>query len=723
MSKTIDQKVVEMRFDNQQFEQNVKTSMSTIERLKQSLKFDNAASGLEKVSAAAKNVNLESIAAGVQALQDRFSTFGIVGMRVIENLTDSVMRLGSRMLSFVANGIKNGGIARAMNLENAHFQLQGLLKDEKAVTAVMQNVNDAVDGTAYSLDAAASVASQLAASGKKAGDDMFHSLRAVAGVAAMTNSSYEDIGRIFTQVAGQGRLMGDQLLQLSGRGMNAAATLAEHLGKSEAEIRDMVSKGKIDFQTFADAMDSAFGEHAKKANETLKGAFANMKSALGRIGAEFVAPLIVQNGPLVKLLNTLRERINDIKANIGPLANLFVNAVTKMANGLTNFLSKLDFTDKFKVFYKMWSPWEIAAEHVEGAGISLKKFKKDLLETAGITYKTGKVTETFNKALKEGNINRDVIVQTLKKYTGATKEQGQQTEDLTKKLKKFQKIVDEVWRGDYGNGQKRVEALTKAGYKYNEVQGLVNKCVSGYKLKLSDLNAEQLKSIGYTNEQVEAIQKLAMEAETSGSDFNELIESLSKPSGKELMLETMNKLLGEFSKIATAAKDAFHNIFGGGNISENIYKVIEYIHDLAESFEISEKSAKNFQRIFEGIFSAIQIGWKITGFGLKTFIDLLTAVLRLFGTDVLTVAANVADLITRLNNWLKNNTVLHSSVSSLAKIIHAFADGVYRCVKAFIDLDAVGATIKKFFTWMAKKLGILDFKGFTLVVFYLCKLK
>ena len=65
---------------------------------------------------------------------------------------------------------------RAMNVENANFELQGLLKNEEAVAAVMQNVSDAVDGTAYSLDAAAKVASQLAASGMKAGDQMFSAL-------------------------------------------------------------------------------------------------------------------------------------------------------------------------------------------------------------------------------------------------------------------------------------------------------------------------------------------------------------------------------------------------------------------------------------------------------------------------------------------------------------------------------------------------------------------
>ena len=373
MSTAIDQKVVEMRFDNRQFEENIKTSMSSLERLKQSLKLENATKGFEDINRAASNLNLNGIVAGVEALQNRFSTLGIVGMRVIENLTDSMMRLSGKIFGFFSNGIIQGGINRAMNLENAHFQLQGLLKDEQAVANVMQNVSDSVDGTAYGLDAAAKVASQFAASGMTAGDEMFHSLRAVAGVAAMTNSSYDDIGRIFTQVAGQGRLMGDQLLQLSGRGMNAAAVLAEHLGKSESEIRDMVSKGKIDFETFAEAMDDAFGEHAKKANETFTGAMSNVKAALGRIGAEFVSPLIVQNGPLVQFFNALRERINDVKANIGPLAELFTGAVTKMANSSTDFLKNLDLTDHFKTFNNI-------VDVIHNLGISIISFVKPIRE-------------------------------------------------------------------------------------------------------------------------------------------------------------------------------------------------------------------------------------------------------------------------------------------------------------------------------------------------------
>lgn len=342
MSKTIDQKVVEMQFDNAQFEKNVSTSMSTLEKLKQSLNFDGASKSFENIERAANNVSFEKIASGVEALENRFSTMGIAGMRVIGNMTDAMIGFVKKGINFVTDSVIQGGKKRAMNLENAHFQLQGLLKDESAVQAIMKNVNDSVDGTAYSLDAAAKVASQYAATGMRAGDKMFSALRAVAGVAAMTNSEYEETGAIFTTVAGNGRLMGEQLNQLASRGLNAAATLATYLNKSESEVREMVSKGKISFETFAAAMDDAFGEHAKKANETFTGALSNVKAALARIGALFISPLIEQNGAFVKLFNTLREKINDIKSAMIPIADSVTKTVMNMANKLSGFIAKID---------------------------------------------------------------------------------------------------------------------------------------------------------------------------------------------------------------------------------------------------------------------------------------------------------------------------------------------------------------------------------------------
>lgn len=374
MSRTIDQKVVEMRFDNAQFEQNVKTSMGTLDNLKKSLNMDGATRGLENVNQAVNNMSFDRMASGIEALQDRFSTLGIIGMRVIQNLTDAAMSFVNKGLNFVTEGIVQGGIRRAMNLENAHFQLQGLLKDETKVQAVMKNVQDAVDGTAYGLDSAAKVASQFAASGLQAGDEMYRALRGIAGVAAMTNSDYETIGEIFTTVAGNGRLMTMQLRQFSNRGLNVASTLAEYLGSTEVEVRDMVTKGKIDFQTFADAMDSAFGEHAKRANETFTGSISNIKSALGRIGALFISPLIEQNNPVIKLLNAIRERINDIKKGLEPLALTFTNFVKNVAGKLTDTFANLKVDKSVENFVNIATPLGGALANVFSALISV--FKK-----------------------------------------------------------------------------------------------------------------------------------------------------------------------------------------------------------------------------------------------------------------------------------------------------------------------------------------------------------
>lgn len=369
MSTTIDEKVVEMRFDNNNFEKNVQTSLNTLSDLKQSLKMDGATKGLENVEETAREVSFEKLLSGVESLQNRFSAFGIVGMRVLENITDSMMNLTEKTISFLSNSIVQGGINRAMNIENAHFMLQGLLKDEEKVKEIMNQAAESVDGTAYSYDSAAKAASQFAASGVETGQQLKTALRAITGVAAMTNSEYESISQIFTTVAGNGRLMGDQLLQLSTRGLNAASTIAEYITKvgdgtkyTEADIREMVTKGKISFDIFATAMDNAFGEHAKKANETFSGSISNIKAALARIGAGFVSPLIEQNGALVTLFNTVRERINDVKkslvfdkaiGNVNALSKQFTDFVEKVANSTSKYLSKLNLKKHFEAFYNI----------------------------------------------------------------------------------------------------------------------------------------------------------------------------------------------------------------------------------------------------------------------------------------------------------------------------------------------------------------------------------
>lgn len=362
-----------MEFDNKSFEKNVHVSINSIKELKDSLHFGSEASS--SISRALDAINLSRITSGIDQLSNRFSTFGIAGITIVQRITNALIDLGltlERRVFGVAlqgwNQIITGGTSRASNIEQATFQLQGLFGKEtegqvqlkmamtgtaeeiKKLTGLTEDMivadnaaNYAVADTAYGLDSAAKAASQLAASGVdviayqedladstgRMRTEMQVALRAISGTAAMTNSDYDSMAHIFATVAGNGRLMSEQFNSLGSRGLNAAATLANYFREvgidanaTEKSIRDMVSKSQIDFMTFAKAMDSAYGEHAKDANSTFSGAFDNMRFALSKIGADFIAPL---RKDMIPVLNNVRMAINAVRASLGPFLSAFKN--------------------------------------------------------------------------------------------------------------------------------------------------------------------------------------------------------------------------------------------------------------------------------------------------------------------------------------------------------------------------------------------------------------
>ena len=327
MSKTIDEKVVQMKFNNGQFERNVAKSMQTLDSLKFKLKtmdFRKSAADLENVGNAAKKIDMSGLSQGIETVHAKFSALQVIGVTALSNITNSAVNAGKRIVASLGDSLINGGRNRAQKIKDAKFQMEGLLGSEeyaKQWNRIDQSINYAVADTAYGYDSAARAASQFLASNVKVGDQMDRSLRAISGVAAMTNSTYDDIANVFTRVAGQSRVMAVDLNSLASRGLNAAAVLGKSLNKSESEIRDMVSKGKISFQDFANAMDEAFGEHAKKGNETFQGALANMKAAMSRIGAKVWDPLLDNQRDV---FNQARLLINDLNKNYldGPINSL-----------------------------------------------------------------------------------------------------------------------------------------------------------------------------------------------------------------------------------------------------------------------------------------------------------------------------------------------------------------------------------------------------------------
>ena len=335
MSNTIDQRTVEMVFDNAQFEKGVDSTIKSLEALDKSLGLantDRLSSDLKDLSSGATGIDevAEKIESGkskiIQAFESLAEGFGKI--TIVTAAATAAFGAITSAFNF------QGGWNRALNIENAKFQLKGLGIAWKDVS---DDINYAVQDTAYGLDSAAKAAAQLAASNVNLGHDMKQALRGISGVAAMTNSSYDEIAHTFTRVAGNGRVMAVDLRSLAARGLNAAAVLAEKLGITEQEVYDIVSKGEIDFKTFAEAMDDAFGEHSKKANETFTGALSNMNAAWSRFWAAFLTP---EGG---NVLDMLRRIFLAVKQYVSGLINVFeplTHTVHKWTDQIASFVEK-----------------------------------------------------------------------------------------------------------------------------------------------------------------------------------------------------------------------------------------------------------------------------------------------------------------------------------------------------------------------------------------------
>jgi len=141
MSKTIDNRVVEMGFDNKQFETGVKTSVSSLDTLKKSLNLDSSAKSLLNLSNVGKNFSLENIASGVQNVSSKFSALGVIGFTVLQNLTNSAINLGKKLLQSLTAPIKTG-LAEYETQINA---IQTVLANTASKGTTLEEVNAALD--------------------------------------------------------------------------------------------------------------------------------------------------------------------------------------------------------------------------------------------------------------------------------------------------------------------------------------------------------------------------------------------------------------------------------------------------------------------------------------------------------------------------------------------------------------------------------------------------
>lgn len=587
---SIDERIVIIKFDNDQFEQNVAQSQKTLDKLKEKLKLDGASKGLEAVSASAKSFSFGHIGEAVDSLRDRFSTLGVVGLTVIQNLTNKVTDFATK----IGGQIVSGGIRRAKNLEQANFMLEGLFGDmenkAEKVQEIMTAANNAVSGTAYGLDEAAKVASQLVASGIQDGEKMEFVLRGIAGTAAMTGGSYEELGNIFTTVAGSGKLMTEQLRQFEHRGLNVAATLAKELGTTEVEIREMVHDGEIDFETFSVALANAFGEHAQEANKTFAGSLSNVKAALSRLGAKVSTPEL-QN--LRDIFNVLAPMIDAVSKALQPLIDLLNNGLRKATNrgveALTTFFLAFGGDAETLVAKTQYMSDEAKA-HMNS---TIAKFA-DVQEAGG----------NFFTRLRER------ITGVSEAVTSTADDVAEATDSIGMSVEELDEYANRVISGEFGNGETRREQLEALGLSYEQVQNKVNELL-GCEYRYEVATKEAGDATGRTTTEM---QKMSlMEKKLSGTTEEMAEEAEYVASPLENLGAGLKNIIGTLKLVGRAIGGAFTSVFSVKDLTDAIAFLADGFRKLTENFKLSEKASSGLATVFTGIFTAARYGFIAIG--------------------------------------------------------------------------------------------------------------
>lgn len=244
-----------------------------------------------------------------------------------QQITNSLIGVGQAGIAAVAGMAIQGGIDRALNIDNARKKLAGFGHDAQDIESIMDSATQSVRGTAFGLGDAATAAATLSAAGIKSGEDMTNTLKSVANVAAASGRAFNDIGVIFSSVASRGKLMGDDMLQLSSSGVPVLQLLGEYLGKTSKEVSDMVSKGQIDFHTFSEAMRIGLGEAALSSGNTLAGSFANVRAALSRLTApiftQAIQVLVDAFKQAAPAIDAMGKQLGNIPTFVAPIAAAF----------------------------------------------------------------------------------------------------------------------------------------------------------------------------------------------------------------------------------------------------------------------------------------------------------------------------------------------------------------------------------------------------------------
>lgn len=702
---SVDERVVEMQFKNEDFEKGVRKSLISLKNLKQGLNLDKSTKSLSNLESTANNFSMKNLASSVASISDRFSTMGIIGMTALQNITNSAIATGKTLVSALTiDPVKSGfqeyeTQINAVQTILANTESKGTTLDQ--VNAALDELNRYADMTIYNFTEMTRNIGTFTAAGVDL-DTSVAAIKGIANLAAVSGSNSQQASTAMYQLsqalaAGTVKLqdwnsvvnagMGGQVFQDALKETARVHGVAiDQMIKDEGSFRETLSKGWITSDVLTETLAKFTGDLNESQLKTMGYTDEQIASIIKMGKTANDAATKVKT--VSQLFDTLKEAMqsgwtqsweyivgnfDQAKESLTAVSDVLSNIINNSANKRNDLLQDA-LTSNYDKFIKT----------INDAGMETTVFQ-DRVKTA----------------INENGGDADVLIQkygTLEKAIRA----GAVSSDLLKKslggMSKDSLNIDRLLHfKDAGDDVKNIqEALKQLGYNLSKygTDGLIgSETTEAIKAFQQAVNLSDDGVVG--PDTIKALQDAVSSTDKLKSNVDEMLDDITKKGGRDLGIETIGYAWKGLIRIAHDVKAAYKDIFPKEFTSDDLYGIIQKLHDLSFNLLYNSETSDQLQRSFKGLFAALDIVGTVTGgalrFGFRTLCDLLKA----SDIDILEFTANIGDNIVKLRDAIHNNTLYTTGLKMVSSGLKTGAKTIKEWTTKLYESEQVQNGIKK----------------------------
>lgn len=639
MSREVDERVVQMQFDNAQFERGTRQTMGTLEKLKQSLQFKGVEKGFERISSASQKVDFSEMTKALESIESKFSAVNVIAVTALTNITNKAIATGERLVKALSLDPIISGFQEyetqinAVQTILANTSSKGTTLDQ--VNAALDELNHYADLTIYNFTEMTRNIGTFTAAGVDL-DTSVAAIKGIANLAAVSGSTSQQASTAMYQLS-QALASGTVKLQDWNSVVNAGmgGQVFQDALKETARVHGVAIDSMI-------AKEGSFRETLSKGWLTSSILTETLQKFTGDLNEETLKSIGYTDEQIKKIME-MGKTANDAATKVKTFSQLKDTLAEALQSGWTQ-------------------TWQTVIGDFEEAKELFTKFSdvfSDLIN---------KSSEARNTVL-EGGLNSG--------WQQLRTALGDSADFYSQMLEKVMLANGSISQKQIDDAGSFAKALQQGGVSAEQLQNGLNESTQQLQT-LSKLSDKELMAKGLDTTQVKALAKSFEEVNQKIADGSLNLDMYSKKigelSGREHLIQSIWNIFEAIEKIVQPVTKAWQKMFSPVN-AEQIYSITEAIDSFTAKLSISDETADKIERTFSGVFAVLNVSKNALLAVGKVLGEVFNAASPL-ANGFLSITAALGDCLVEMTTAVNNSTVFKTTLDGIHWIIGKVSEGM-----------------------------------------------